>query len=158
MKRQVVYKRQIKTARRFIFENIMDLDHVCVLHRKWFTHLRTLVRRPDYVEYRLRGWFYGLKQDMRFVGASVDENRYWYEFVGPWVKVRVEGEMEGPDGNLLLTERFTYRFHWLTAPIFWFLGPLFKKQKENILEADSRLLERVYRLDQAGFKRFSEQG
>src|SRR5207245_7187204 len=33
------------------------------------------------------------------------------------------------------------------------LRALFRKQKEDILLADSRLLERVYKLDQAGFTR-----
>lgn len=132
----------------------MDLDHVCTLHQRWFSNLRTIARKPDYVEYRLQSWFYGLRQDILVRGAPIDENRYWYEFLGSLAKIRVEGFMEGNDGDLTLTENIIFRFHWIMAPFFWLLRPLFHKQKEDILLADSSLLERVYELDKQGFKRF----
>lgn len=132
----------------------MDLDHVCALHRRWFSNLRTIVRKPDYVEYRLQSWFYGLKQDILVRGAPIDENRYWYEFLGPLAQIRVEGLMEGDDGDLTLTENVIFQFSWVVAPFFWLLRPFFRKQKEDILLADSSLLERVYELDKQGFKRF----
>ncbi len=156
MERVSVFRRVLKTARGFVFENILDLDHVCVVHLRWFRDLCVIVRRPDYVEYRLGATFYGIKQDMLVKGAVVDPDRYWYDFNGPLVSVRVDGTMEGSDGDLLLTEVITYRFPWILAPVLWVLGPLFRKQKEDILLADSRLLERVYALDRAGFKRFVE--
>src|SRR5207245_10837401 len=86
-------------------------------------------------------------------GAPIDENRYWYEFLTALSAIRVEGLMEGHDGALTLTETISYSFHWTLAPLFFLLRPLFRKQKEDILLADSRLLERVYKLDQAGFTR-----
>jgi hypothetical protein len=143
----------VKTSRRFVFENIMDLDHVCTLHKRWFQNLRIIVQRPDYVEYRLTSLFYGLRQEIKARGAPVDENRYWYEFLAPLAKMRVDGLMEGPDGDLTQIENITFNFHWFLAPLFWLLGPLFNKQKEDILRDDTALLERVYELDQTGFKR-----
>ena len=147
------FHRRLRTSRRFAFENIFDLDHVCVLHKKWFRHLRIIKQNPEYVEYRLQSLFYGLKQDTLVRGAPIDENRYWYEFLTPLARMRVEGSMEGPDGNLILTEVITYNFHWLLTPLFFLLSPLFERQKQDILFDDSKLLERVYQLDQAGFKR-----
>ena len=82
MKLVKIFSRRVRTARRFVFENIMDLDHVCVLHKRWFQNLRVSVWRPDYVEYRLLSHFYGFTQDIRVRGAPLDEHRYWYEFSG----------------------------------------------------------------------------
>jgi hypothetical protein len=62
--RTSISRRRLRTARRFVFENIMDLDHVCPLHRRWF--------------------------------ADRD--------------VRVNGSMEGLDGTLSLVER-VYRLN-----------------------------------------------
>jgi len=131
----------------------MDLEHVCVLHKKWFRNLRVIVQKPDYVEYRLVSLFYGLKQDILVRGAPIDKDHYWYEFLGPLARIRVEGLLEGVDGDLTQTEMIIYDFHWSLTPVFWLLRPLFYKQKEDILADDSRLLERVYKLDQAGFVR-----
>src|SRR6266852_4643059 len=131
----------------------MDLDHVCTLHKRWFRNLRIIAQRPDYVEYRLTSLFYGLRQEIKARGAPVDENRYWYEFLAPLAKMRVDGLMEGPDGNLTQIETITFSFHWFLAPLFWMLRPLFNKQKEDILRDDSALLERVCELDRIGFKR-----
>lgn len=147
------FHRELRTSRRFVFENLFDLDHVCVLHKRWFKHLRIIKRSPEYVEYRLQSLFYGLKQDTLVRGAPIDENRYWYEFLTSLARMRVEGSMDGPDGDLTLTEVITYNFHWLLTPLFFLLSPLFEKQKQDILFDDSNLLERVYQLDQAGFKR-----
>jgi hypothetical protein len=131
----------------------MDLDHVCTLHKRWFRNLRIVTQRPDYVKYRLTSLFYGLKQETTARGGPVDENRYWYEFITPLATARVDGLMEGPDGDLAQTETITFKFHWFLAPVFWVLRPLFKKQKEDILLDDSALLERVYELDAKGFQR-----
>jgi saccharopine dehydrogenase-like NADP-dependent oxidoreductase len=147
------FHRNLKTSRRFVVENIFDLDHVCLLHKKWFRHLRIIKQSPNCVEYRLQSLFYGLKQDTLVRGAAIDHNRYWYEFLTSIAKIRVEGSMAGPDGNLTLTEIITYNFHWLLWPLFWLLNPVFQKQKEDILFDDSNLLERVYQLDQTDFKR-----
>src|SRR5712692_468768 len=147
------YVRRLKTCRHFVFENIMDLNHVCSLHKKWFRNLRIRVRRPDYVEYRLTSVFYGLKQETLVRGAPIDADHYWYEFLTPLARMRVDGSMQGPDGELILTERITYRFAWPLAPLFWLLRPLFQRQKQDILIADSQLLERVYELDRSGFRR-----
>jgi hypothetical protein len=131
----------------------MDLDHVCILHKRWFRNLRVIVQRPDYVEYRLTSLFYGLQQEITARGAPIDQNRYWYEFNAPLARMRVEGLLEGPDGDLSQTETISFSFHWLLAPLFWLLRPIFKKQKEDILRDDSALLERVFELDAKGFKR-----
>src|SRR5438309_257893 len=138
------YKRQLKTSRAFVFENIMDLDHVCSVHRNWFSNLRIIKWRPDYVEYRLTSHFYGFRQETLVRGAPIDANSYWYEFIGSLASFRVDGFMDGPDGNLFLTEKITLTCHWALVPVFKLLSPLFKKQKEDILRADSSLLERVY--------------
>lgn len=148
-----VFKHSLKTSRRFVFENIMDLDHVCTLHKKWFRDLRVIVQRPDYVEYRLTSLFYGLRQEIVARGGPVDADCYWYEFLSPLAKMRVDGLLEGQDGNLTQTETITFHFSWLLTPIFWALRPLFKRQKEDILRDDTSLLERVYELDQRGFTR-----
>jgi Saccharopine dehydrogenase NADP binding domain len=131
----------------------MDLDHVCSLHKRGFRNLRVVVQTPDYVEYRLTSLFYGLKQEITARGGPVGEDRYWYEFVARFAKMRVDGLLEGPDGNLTQTEKITFNFHWFLAPIFRLLRPLFRKQKENILHDDSALLERLYELEATGFKR-----
>src|SRR5207249_3689018 len=130
----------------FVFENIFDLEHVCVVHRRWFRNLRIVVQRPDYVEYRLTSLFYGLKQETLVRGAPIDANCYWYEFLTPLAQMRVEGEMSGEDGQLSLKETISYEFNVFLAPFFWILGPLFRRQKQDILQADSSLLERVYDL------------
>jgi len=61
---RLTFRHFVRSSRRFVFENIMDLEHVCVVHRRWFQNLRVRVQRPDYVEYRLTGWFYGLRQEV----------------------------------------------------------------------------------------------
>jgi hypothetical protein len=147
------YVRNLKTSRDFVLENIMDLDHVCSLHRKWFRNLRIRSRRPDYVEYRLTSLFYGLRQEILVKGAPIDRDHYWYEFNGALARIRVDGSMTGPDGDLTLSETITYAFAWPLAPVFWFLRPLFQRQKQDILLADSQLLERVYELDRQFFQR-----
>ena len=98
------FQRNLKTSRRFVFENVFDLDHVCVLHKRWFRHLRIIKQTPEYVEYRLQSLFYGLKQDTLVKGAPINQNRYWYEFLTPIARMRVEGSMQGADGDLTLTE------------------------------------------------------
>ena len=131
----------------------MDLDHVCTVHKRWFRDLRIVTQRPDYVEYRLTSLFYGLRQKVTARGAPIDANHYWYEFLAPLAKMRVEGLLEGEDGNLTQTEEITFRFPWIFAPVFWVLRPLFRKQKEDILHDDTTLLEREYELQSTGFKR-----
>jgi len=131
----------------------MDLDHVCTLHKRWFRNLRIVAQRPDYVEYRLTSLFYGLKQETTARGGPIDENRYWYEFITSLATARVDGLMEGQDGDLTQTETITFKFRWFLGPLFWVLRPLFKKQKKDIMRDDSALLERVYELDASGFKR-----
>ena len=153
MKLIKTFHRKLHTSRRFVFENVFDLEHVCVLHRKWFRHLRIIKQSPEYVEYRLQSLFYGLKQDTLVKGAPIDDHCYWYEFITPLARMRVDGSMDGPDGDLTLTEDITYNFHWLLTPLFFLLSPLFERQKQDILHDDSNLLERVYRLDKAGFER-----
>jgi hypothetical protein len=147
------FARHLKTSRKFVFENIMDLDHVCHLHEKWFSNLRIIVWSPDYVEYHLTSHFHGFKQEILVKGAPIDCNSYWYEFIAPLAHIRVDGSMDGHDGELVLAEDITYTFAWPFAPLFWLLKPLFKQQKEDILVADSRLLERMYDLEQKGFQR-----
>jgi len=136
-----------------VFENIMDLEHVCVVHRRWFRNLRAHVQRPDYVEYSLTGLFYGLRQEVLARGGPVDADHYWYEFVTAIARMRVEGHVDGQDGNLTQTEVITFRFPALLAPIFWLLRPLFVRQKQDILMADTALLEREYTLEREGFRR-----
>ncbi len=131
----------------------MDLDHVCTLHMRWFRNLRIITQKRDYVEYRLTSLFYGLKQEIRARAAPADENRYWYEFLAPLATMRVDGLLEGRDGDLTQSETITFRYRWFLAPLFWLLRPLFKMQKEDILRDDSALLERVYELDATGFTR-----
>jgi hypothetical protein len=130
----------------------MDLDHVCTLHKRWFRNLRIIAQRPDYVEYHLTSLFYGLKQETGARGGPIDENRYWYEFVAPLARMRVEGLLEGPDGDGSQTETISFSFHGSLAPLFWLLRPLFKMQKQDILRDDSALLERVYELDAKGLE------
>jgi hypothetical protein len=151
------YVRSLKTSRAFVLENIMDLDHVCSLHKKWFRNLRIRFRRPDYVEYRLTSLFYGLKQEILVRGAPIDQDHYWYEFIGTLARIRVDGSMTGPDGNLTLSETISYVFAWPLAPVFWLLRPLFQRQKHDILLADSKLLERVYELDKKCFRRTEDE-
>jgi hypothetical protein len=131
----------------------MDLDHVCTLHKRWFRNLRIITQRPDYVAYRLTSRFYGLKQEISARGGPIDENRYWYEFIAPLARMRVEGLLEGADGDLSQIETISFSFHGSLAPLFWLLRPVFKMQKQDILRDDSALLERVYELDAKGFKR-----
>jgi hypothetical protein len=150
---QLTFRHSLRSSRRFVFENIMDLEHVCVVHRKWFQNLRVRIARPDYVEYCLTGLFYGLKQEVLARGGPLDHDRYWYEFVTAIARMRVEGRLEGEDGNLMQTEVITFRFAGLLAPIFWSLRPLFVRQKQDILAADTALLEREFALEQRGFER-----
>ena len=148
------FKRQVKTSRQFVFENILDLEHVCVLHKRWFSHLRIITQEADYVEYRLLSSFYGIKLDTLVKGKVIDENHYWYEFNTKLSKIRVEGALAGADGNLILEETISFNYHWILFPVFLFLSPLFQIQKEDILRDDTQLLERVYKLNQKGFKRY----
>src|SRR5450432_1742101 len=108
MKITKIFSRRLKTSRRLVFENIMDLDHVCVVHRRWFGRLRVSEWREDKVDYLLESRFYGLRQDVHVRGARIDESRYWYEFNGKLARIRVEGFLEGLDGALLLTETITF--------------------------------------------------
>jgi hypothetical protein len=147
------FSRKLATSRRFVFENVFDLDHVCVVHRKWFSDLRIRTWRPDLVEYRLTSRFYGLRQEVEVRGAPIDADRYWYEFNGPLARIRVDGEIVGPDGAITLTEAITFEFATWLAPLFFALRPLFQRQKLDILRDDSSMLERVLQLDRAGFRR-----
>lgn len=158
MKLSQSFSRRLKTSRSLVFENIMDLDHVCVLHRRWFENLRIRTWRPDYVDYQLSSNFYGLKQEVHVRGGPINPDRYWYEFNGPVARIRVDGQMDGPDGDLSLTETITFNFAWPLAPLFWLFEPLFKAQKTNILRDDSSLLERAYQLEQDGFRRSQPAG
>lgn len=51
MQTTLVSRHKVKTGRRFVFGNIMDLDHVCTAHKRWFGDVRIVAQRPDYVEY-----------------------------------------------------------------------------------------------------------
>jgi saccharopine dehydrogenase-like NADP-dependent oxidoreductase len=150
---RLTFRHFLRSSRRFVFENIMDLEHVCVVHRRWFQNLRVRVQRPDYVEYRLLGLFYGFRQEVLARGGPVGADHYWYEFITAIARMRVEGSLEGEDGNLTQTEVITFEFAAVLAPILWVLRPLFIHQKRDILAADTALLEREYALDQRGFQR-----
>jgi hypothetical protein len=52
----------------------------------------------------LTSLFYGLRQEIKARGAPVDENCYRYEFLAPLAKMRVDGLMKGPDGDLTQIE------------------------------------------------------
>ena len=153
MKLASTFTRRVRTSRRLVFENIMDLEHVCVVHRRWFAHLRVRTWRADFVDYRLRARFHGLSQDIAVRGARVDENAYWYEFNGPLARIRVDGRLAGPDGDLVLSETITYAFPGPLLPAFLVARPLLRRQKEDILRDDTRLLERAYELEASGFRR-----
>ena|SRR2546427_1865082 len=132
---RVTFRHHLRSSRRFVFENIMDLEHVCVVHWRWFQNLRVRVRRPDYVEYRLTGLFYGLKQEVLARGGPLGPDHYWYEFNTVIVRMRVDGTLKGEDGNLTQTEVITFHFSPLIGPIMWLLKPLFINQKRDILSA-----------------------
>lgn len=157
MQMRLTFCHSLRSSRRFVFENIMDLEHVCVVHRRWFQNLRVRVQRPDYVEYRLTGLFYGLRQEVLARGGPVVPDRYWYEFITAIARMRVEGTLEGEDGSITQTEVITFDFAAVLAPIMWLLRPLFVRQKHHILAADTALLEREYALEHSGFQR-SESG
>ena len=86
-------------------------------------------------------------------GGPLGPDHYWYEFNTVIVRMRVDGTLEGEDGNLTQTEVITFHFSPLIGPIMWLLKPLFINQKRDILSADTALLEREYILDEAGFQR-----
>ena len=153
MEFSLTFSRRVLTARRFVFENIMDLDHVCVVHRRWFSDLRIREWRADHVDYQLVSRFFGLRQDVRVTGAPIDEHRYWYQFESALACIRVDGRMDGPEGELTLTETITWRFPAVLAPVFALLKPLFLRQKQDILRDDTALLEREYALEQEGYRR-----
>jgi hypothetical protein len=152
------YVRRVRTSRRLVFENIMDLDHVCVVHARWFGHLRIREWRADHVDYRLRAAFHGFRSEFDVRGRRVDDDRYWYEFESPLALIRVDGRLEGTDGDLVLTETITYSFAALLWPVFAALRPLFRRQKEDILRDDTRLLERAHELEATGFRRSVDHG
>jgi hypothetical protein len=153
VKMQVTFRHKLRSSRRFVFENIMDLEHVCVVHRRWFRNLRIRAEGPEYVEYRLTGWFYGLLQEVLARGGPVDADHYWYEFITRVARMRVDGSLVGDDGYLTQTEVVTFQFSPILAPLMWLLRPLFVRQKRNIMADDTALLEREYALDQSGFQR-----
>jgi hypothetical protein len=153
MQLRLEFRHQLQSSRRFVFENIMDLEHVPVVHRRWFRALRVLHQRPDYVEYRLKSYFFGLRQEILARGGPIDNDHYWYEFVTPLATARVDGDLEGVDGNLTQTERITFKFPFVLTPVIWLLKPLLLRQKQDILECDTKLLERQYALQQSGFRR-----
>ena len=150
---QLTFEHALRSSRKFVFENIMDLEHVCVVHRRWFRNLRVRVQRSDYVEYRLTGWFYGFAQEVLARGGPVDADHYWYEFITRVARMRVEGTLAGLDGNLQQTEIVTFEFSPVLAPFMWLLRPLFIRQKHDILRDDTALLEREYEFEKAGFQR-----
>jgi Saccharopine dehydrogenase NADP binding domain len=154
----VEFRHHLRSSRRLVFENIMDLEHVPVVHRRWFRGIRIRERRSDYVEYRLTSYFFGLRQDVLARGGPVDSDHYWYEFHMPLASARVDGRLEGSDGSLAQTEQITFTFPLLLAPMFWLLKPLLLAQKRDILECDTKLLEREYALDQSGFQRRERTG
>jgi len=150
---RLTFRHSLRSSRRFVFENIMDLEHVCVVHRRWFRNLRVIVQRADYVEYRVSGRFYGLRQEVLARGGPSDANHYWYEFITAVARMRVEGDLDGEDGNLTQTEVITFEFAAVLAPAMWLLRPLFVRQKQDILADDTSLLEREWALEQSGFQR-----
>jgi len=153
MQLRLEFRHHLRSSRRFVFENIMDLEHVPVVHRRWFSAIRMRHQRPDYVEYQLTSHFFGLKQKILARGGPVDKDHYWYEFVSSLATARVDGSLEGPDGDLMQIERIAFRFPFILTPLFWLLKPLLLRQKRDILESDTKLLEREYALEQSGFQR-----
>jgi hypothetical protein len=153
----IEFSKTVKTSRKLVFENIMDLNHVCHLHRQWFSNLRIIAQDPHYVEYRLTSTFYGIAQEILARGGPVDENTYWYEFNGLLADIRVDGQLEGQDGNLQQSEKITFKYHWSLGFVFKILKPFFIKQKQDILSADSDALERMYELEQKGFQRMEPE-
>lgn len=135
----------------------MDLDHVCHLHAQWFSNLRIRRWSRDYVEYRLTSHFFGFNQEIFVKGAPIDNDSYWYEFNGSIAQIRVDGSIKGTDGDLTLTEVITYKFNPIFAPIFWLFKPFFKMQKEDILNEDTKLLERMHELELKGFQRAEDK-
>lgn len=153
MQLRLEFHHQLRSSRRLVLENIMDIEHVPVLHKRWFREVRVRQQSPGYVEYRLKSYFFGLRQEILARGGPIDNDHYWYEFITPLATARVDGSLEGADGNLTQTEKITFRFPLILAPLFWLLKPLLLKQKQDILECDTKLLERAYGLEQSGFRR-----
>jgi hypothetical protein len=94
-----------------------------------------------------------MKQEILARGGPIDNSHYWYEFISRLARARVDGSLEGVDGNLNQTERITFSFPFILTPVFWLLTPLLLRQKQDILECDTALLEREYALDLSGFRR-----
>jgi phenylpropionate dioxygenase-like ring-hydroxylating dioxygenase large terminal subunit len=69
MQLQLEFRHELRSSRRLVFENIMDLEHVPVVHRRWFRAVRIRNQRPDYVEY-------GLKQEILARGGPIDNDHY----------------------------------------------------------------------------------
>src|SRR5437879_12876235 len=120
---RLTFRHSLRSSRRFVFENIMDLEHVCVLHRRWFRNLRVRVQRPDYVEYSLTGLFYGLRQEVLARGGPVDADHYWYEFITAISRMQVEGRLDGGDGHLTQAEGITLYSSASLSPFSRFLRP-----------------------------------
>ena len=118
MQMRLEFRHQLRSSRRLVFENIMDLEHVPVVHRRWFSEIRIRQQTPDYVEYRLTSHFFGLKQTTLARGGPSDGDHYWYEFVLPLATARVDGHLEGPEGNLTQTETITFSFPGIFAAVF----------------------------------------
>jgi hypothetical protein len=83
-----------------------------------------------------------MKQEILARGGPIDNSHYWYEFISRLATARVDGNLEGVDGNLTQTERITFSFPFILTPVFWLLTALLVRQKQDILECETALLER----------------